>query len=128
MTLVYYDGSCGYCNRVVKWLIKNKISRSIQFAKLDGKYGDQFFKIHPELKNIDSIIVANGTDVFIKSNAAIFLLKQIRKYKLLGLLLQIIPTPIRDIIYDYIAKIRHKIQTKQHCTIPTKQERKYFLD
>lgn len=128
MAIVYYDGDCGYCNRVVMWLIHHNIPTRFQFAQLEGQYGENLIKAQPELKNIDTIVVVDKSQVFTKTDAIIHLLNQIKKYKIFALLLKIVPRFLRNLGYDSFAKIRHRIQFKQACKLPTKEERQYFLD
>ncbi|HCN59889.1 MULTISPECIES: thiol-disulfide oxidoreductase DCC family protein [Mammaliicoccus] len=128
MAIVYYDGDCGYCNRAVMWLIGHKISSRFQFAQLEGEYGKNLANVRPDLKNIDSIVVVDGKDVYIKSDAVIHLLKNIKNYQLLGWSLKFVPRFIRNAGYDLFAKIRHSLQFKNECKLPTIEERKYFLD
>ncbi|SNV59927.1 thiol-disulfide oxidoreductase [Mammaliicoccus stepanovicii] len=128
MAIVYYDGDCGYCNRAVKWLINRKISRTFQFAQLEGVYGMNLVEVMPQLKTIDSIVVVDKEDVFIKSDAIIHLLSQFKRYKWLAILLSIIPKFVRDVGYELFTKIRYKIPFKESCRLPSKYERQYFLD
>lgn len=128
IAIVYYDGDCGYCNRAVMWLIHHKISHRFQFAQLESSYGDHLFEARHDLQNIDSIIVVDGDKVWIKSNAIIHLLGQIKGYQFLGWTLKWIPKFVRDIGYDAFAKIRHKVILKNACRLPTPEERKYFLN
>lgn len=128
MAIVYYDGDCGYCNRAVMFLINRRISTRFQFAQLEGTYGDHLVRIRPDLKNIDTIIVVDGKNTYIKSDAIIHLLKYIDHYKVLSLVLKLIPKFIRDFGYDLFAKNRHRIQFNEACRLPSPEERKYFLD
>ncbi|GGI00880.1 thiol-disulfide oxidoreductase DCC family protein [Mammaliicoccus vitulinus] len=128
MAIVYYDGDCGYCNRAVMWVIDHKISTRFQFAQLEGAYGKNLTVVRPDLKNVDTIVVVDGDDVYIKSDAIVHLLRNIKNYQLLGWLLKCIPKCIRNFGYDLFAQIRHKLQFKNECKLPTAEERKYFLD
>ncbi|MGK9044598.1 thiol-disulfide oxidoreductase DCC family protein [Mammaliicoccus vitulinus] len=128
MAIVYYDGDCGYCNRAVMWVIDHKISTRFQFAQLEGVYGKNLTAVRPDLKNIDTIVVVDGDDVYIKSDAIVHLLRNIKNYQLLGWLLTCIPKCIRNFGYDLFAQIRHKLQFENECKLPTIEERKYFLD
>lgn len=128
MPIIYYDGTCGYCNKAVKWLINHDIPSNFQFAQLNGKYGERLFITEPRLKNMDSIIVVDGPLILIQSGAVIHLLKHIQGYRWLSIMIAFIPKSLRDIIYGGFARMRHRMPSITRCTLPTEEERKYFLD
>ncbi|WP_323704166.1 DUF393 domain-containing protein [Mammaliicoccus sp. Dog046] len=128
MPIIYYDGTCGYCNKAVKWLIHHNIPTHFQFAQLSGKYGERLINTEPRLRNIDSIIVVDGPMTLTQSDAVIHLLKHVPGYRWLSMMISFIPKSLRDIFYGGFARIRHRIPSNTRCKLPTEEERKYFLD
>ena len=74
-TLLFYDGTCAFCNKVVMFGLSENTERNIQFAPL---YAETYTKINPPKIKDDSIIfmVDNGKkkEFFYKSDAVIELL------------------------------------------------------
>ena len=63
-TIVFYDGFCPMCHFWVRYLLKNDIEKSLHFAPIQGKFGEEFIdKNKLEKMNkficIDNICVGN---------------------------------------------------------------------
>jgi predicted DCC family thiol-disulfide oxidoreductase YuxK len=82
-----------------------------------------------ENKNIDSVVFYNpNVSYYIKSNAALEILKNLGGIFWFAHLLKIFPQFIRDFFYDFIAKNRYKwLGKKESCMIPTVELRNKFL-
>lgn len=77
---------------------------------------------------VDSIILIKDDKVFIKSDAVMEILKDLpigwRIFRI-GIIL---PTVIRDYLYDFVAKYRYRIfGKKDECSIPSKDVQDRFL-
>ncbi len=79
--------------------------------------------------NIDSVILYEpGIAYYYKSDAALQIAKNLGGILHYGTIFRIIPTGIRNQLYDYIAKNRYKwYGKKESCMIPTKQLEAKFL-
>lgn len=128
MAIIYYDGNCVYCYNYAIWLIQNGLSHKYEFATLEGDYGQKLFDKHPEAKNRNSVIVLDGDHLEYQSTAIASLITSLpNQYKLLGVLLRIIPKPIRNFGYQLFANNRDKMW-KTHWHKPNDYEASFFLD
>lgn len=89
--------------------------------ELSNKYGI-------DTNIVDSIILIKNDKVFIKSAAVMEILKDLpigwRVFRI-GIIL---PTAIRDYLYDLVAKYRYRIfGKKDECPIPSKDVQDRFL-
>jgi predicted DCC family thiol-disulfide oxidoreductase YuxK len=121
MQIVFYDSYCGLCHFAVQWLIRLDVSHQLKFAPINGKtYQDL---IPASLKAVDSVILYQKGRIFLKSDAILNSLIILNpKYKILKIIF-IIPSIIRNYIYDVIARNRSR---KTQCYRYPDQE-KYFL-
>ena len=89
---------------------------------------------HPELKNIDSLVLIERTPegderVSYRSTGALRMASYLGGMWRLFLIGYIIPRPVRDFIYDLIARYRYKLFGKyDSCAIPSPEIRSRFLD
>ncbi|KAF5746635.1 Thiol-disulfide oxidoreductase DCC [Tripterygium wilfordii] len=108
--VVVYDGVCHLCHRGVKWVIKADKYRKIKFCCLQSKAAEPYLR-HCGLKREDVLrrfLFVEGLGSYHRaSTAALKVLSYLPlPYSALSTLL-IIPSPVRDAIYDYIARRRY---------------------
>jgi predicted DCC family thiol-disulfide oxidoreductase YuxK len=128
--VVLFDGVCNLCNRAVQFIIKRDRNNRFRFASLQGKYGqDVLKKFNLPADDFNSFILIEGDKVYIRSTAALRMLKQLgRGWQLLYAFI-IIPPFIRNAVYNWIARNRYKWYGKrEECMIPTPELKERFLD
>lgn len=128
--VLYFDGVCNLCNGVVKFIIKRDKKAKFKFSSLQSISGQAILKQHNlSLVNLESFILIKDNKFYNKSSAGLMVLKELGGgWKLLYAFI-IIPKPIRDFIYDIIAKRRYKIFGKQDtCMVPTPELKERFLE
>ena len=106
--IIFFDGDCGLCNGILRWIKNKKRSSVFQFIPLQHlkNKNDSQFKI-PLPKNYDGIIFMTNDIVYLKSNAVFRILFELHPlWKILQPLLWL-PTWFRDFFYDLIARNRH---------------------
>lgn len=127
--IVLYDGSCGFCNFWVKWILDRDTQGVFKFASLQGKFGQKFLLKHNlSITDFDTLYIVNEKGQFkTKLNAVIEINKTLGGFYSLAIVLYLLPLAIRDKIYDQIAQRRKKIMG-ENCYIPSPEERARFLD
>lgn len=126
--IVFYDGDCGLCNRVVQFVLKHEKQELLQFAALQSDYAKSFFAMYNEdPSDLSTFYYFENGKFTKKSTAALHLSKHLKLPWNLGRMFLIIPRFIRDGVYDFIAKRRHKVSNTS-CRLLTTQEKKRFLD
>lgn len=129
--LLFYDGSCGLCHRACRFVLAEDTNGShFHFAPLES---DTFAASVPaeKAKTLpDSLVVlTHQGQLLCQSDAVVYLLKRLGGYwNLLGWFFQAIPTVIRNGVYAFIAKIRHRFfpQPKDVCPLIPKRLRMRF--
>ena len=121
-SIILFDGVCNLCNGAVNFVIKRDSGNVFKFASLQEKQGTLL------LKKYDSIVLIENDSVYTKSSAALRIARKLSKLWPLFIIFIIIPSFIRDGIYDFIAKNRYKwFGKKEQCMIPTPGSREKFL-
>lgn len=126
--IVFYDGQCRLCNRLVNLLLVLDHKKRLKFAPLQGQTAKT--KIPYELsENLNTMALLKNGRVYTKSDAAFEVMKTIGGIFSLLYIFKFIPRFIRDAVYDFISKNRIRwFGQSESCRIPTKEERTLFLD
>jgi predicted DCC family thiol-disulfide oxidoreductase YuxK len=93
-------------------------------------------RAHPELDRIDSVVwlepaAAGGTDrVLVRSAAVLRVLHYLGGiWSVLGTIGALVPAVLRDWVYDFVARHRHKIiRADASCLLPTPEQRERFIE
>lgn len=128
-TILLFDGYCNLCHSSVQFVLKNEKSTEIYFTSLQSNVGIEilkYYKIDPA--KTDSLVLIERNKAYVKSSAALRISKHLKGIYSLGFVFMIIPTFMRNWIYDFIAKNRYKWYGKQEsCIIPDENLAKRFL-
>ena len=130
--IVFFDGVCGLCNRTVDFVLSEDRERNFLFSPLQGETFQRIARDHPEIMNADSIFVLRrkpeGEELLLRSDAILYILYKLPRFRWLGRLGYLCPAPIRNILYRLIAATRYPIWGKRDsCRLPTSEEKTRFL-
>ena len=128
-SIILFDGVCNLCNGAVNFVINRDPGNVFKFTPLQEKQGVLLLKKHAiDAKMLDSIVLIENGNVYIKSSAALRIAKKMSNLWPLFFALLIIPRFMRDGVYDFIAKNRYKwFGKKEQCMIPTLGLKEKFL-
>ncbi len=122
--VILFDGVCGLCNKSIDMLIKLDKHGIFKYTSLQGEY----VKTLDIAEELDSIVFDEEGMLYYKSTAIIKIVRSLGGMGILANIFYIIPTFIRDFIYDVIAKYRYHIFGKmESCRMPNKGEEELFL-
>ena len=126
-----FDGVCNLCNSAIQFVIKRDKKNLYKFAALQSDAATALLKERGiDTSKIDSIILIDpNTAYYTKSSAALEIGKTFGGgWRLLGVF-EWVPGPVRDWVYDLIAKNRYSWFGKQNeCMVPTPELKAKFLD
>ncbi|MCK0159653.1 thiol-disulfide oxidoreductase DCC family protein [Allomuricauda sp. F6463D] len=129
--IILFDGVCNLCNSSVQFVIKRDKKDLFRYAALQSDIGQQLVaQRHIDTLTIDSIILIEpGVAYYTKSDAALEIAKDLGGLWKLTAIFAWIPTSVRNVIYDFVAKNRYKwFGKKESCMIPTPELKAKFLD
>ena len=123
--VIVFDGLCVMCNSFFKWVLKNDKDDKYLFANIQSNFYKKNMDIN---KSIDSIILIKENNIFYESEAIKYILKDLDKFFLLQLVLNVTPKFISNFFYKIIANNRYKIfGKKDKCELPNKNLLSKFL-
>ena len=107
--IILFDDRCNLCSRSVQFIFDHDSEGSFKFTPLQSKPGESLIaKVGIENDPLESMILIEGSRFLKKSDAIIRISQQLPGKWAYISYLSIIPKPIRDAIYDLIARYRHK--------------------
>jgi predicted DCC family thiol-disulfide oxidoreductase YuxK len=129
--IILFDGVCNLCNRSIQFIIKHDTKDEFRFATLQGEIGKSLIKDRNiDTSKVDSIILIEpGVAYYIKSTAALKIGHSFGGIWKIISVLNLIPSRLRNIVYDFVARNRYKwYGKKDHCMVPTLEIKAKFLD
>ena len=133
--IVLYDGVCGLCNRAVQFLLKRDRHDRLQFASLQSDVAARVLKRHGmDAKSLDTVyaVLKYGQPdetLLAKGDAFLFFARVIGGIWSVAQVGRIIPRPIRNWLYDFVARHRYQVFGKsESCMLPDPKQRHKFLE
>jgi len=127
---VLFDGECNLCNATVQFIIRHDRKGVFRFASLQGAYGSSLLATlgMPYITPDTFLLQADGR-VYLRSEAAVRTLRRLGLPWSLSYVFMILPTGLRDAVYEYVARNRYRWFGKRDtCYLPTPELRARFLD
>ena len=127
--IILFDGVCNFCSGAVNFIIKQDKKKIFRFAALQSDAGQKLLE-HFQLpkEKFDSFLLIEDGKFYQSSTAGLKLYKKLPWYWKWTQVFWIVPKPLRDAVYNLIAKNRYKwFGKKEECMIPTPDLRNRFL-
>ena len=127
--VILFDGVCNLFSKSVQFVLNHEQSETLFFASLQSEYGQNILKQNRiEASKFDSIVLVSKNNIYFKSTAVLKISKHLKfPYNLL-VILNVIPTVIRDMFYNIISKYRFSIFGKSEtCYIPSNNLKERFI-
>lgn len=130
--VVFYDGVCGLCHRTVQFLIGEDRAGVLAFAPLQG---ETFAALRREAPpgDADSLVYVRGLGdgppkPALRSAAVLGALADVGGFWRVISWARVIPRPIRDRAYDFVARHRYAwFGRSDECRLPTPRQREQLL-
>jgi predicted DCC family thiol-disulfide oxidoreductase YuxK len=109
---IFYDGHCGLCHRAVKFVLKHdRAGNTFRFAPLQGETIQSHIPAERRASLPDTFVVLTRDGaLLIRSNASLHILERLGGgWRILANILRVIPRGLRDLMYDFVARIRYRL-------------------
>jgi predicted DCC family thiol-disulfide oxidoreductase YuxK len=119
--IVFYDGYCGLCHRTVKFVLNHDRSGiAFRFAPLQGKTFLLQVPADQRAGIPDSVAVqTHDGSLLVRSGAFLHILRQLGGgWRILAAVVAPIPRPVRDLVYDFIARVRYRLFRRRDDLCP----------
>ncbi len=123
--IVLFDGECNLCNRSVQFIIRRDRRGRFKFAPLQWAIAKQLTE---RTESAGSMLLIENGKTHRESTAALRICKNLRfPWPILSALI-VIPRPIRDFAYRWIARNRYRwFGKREACMVPTEELSARFL-
>jgi predicted DCC family thiol-disulfide oxidoreductase YuxK len=128
--IILFDGFCNLCSTWVRVLHRLDRKQVFQFAPLQSpEIQAMISRASPEPPAADSVLYLEKGDFYQKSEAVLRILGALSFPWNLFRIFMVIPRPIRDRIYDFVARHRYRwFGKKDHCLLPSASLKDRFLN
>ena len=133
--IVLYDGVCGLCNRGVQFLLKRDRHDRLRFASLQSDFAAALLQRHGiDHTRLDTVyVVLNHGEaneaLLAKGDAVLLFASVLGGVWTVAKLGRLIPRPIRNRLYDFVARHRYQVFGKSEaCMLPDPGQRQKFIE
>jgi predicted DCC family thiol-disulfide oxidoreductase YuxK len=133
--LLFFDGVCVLCNHTVHFIHARDRRDVFLFAQLQGARAREVLARHGRnAADLDGVYLltdrgSSHERLLSKYSAVRFVLGQLGGgWRVLSLLMGVLPSRVGDLFYDFVARNRYKwVGRYEQCSIPSPELRRKFL-
>ncbi|GAB3535752.1 thiol-disulfide oxidoreductase DCC family protein [Pontibacter brevis] len=128
-SIVFYDGTCGFCEASVQLVLKHNRRRNISFAALQSGVLEELVPLSQRPDPLpDSVVFFEQGRLFTESDAVLQIARHLNfPYRVLYYF-RFIPLSFRNFLYRFIVRHRYKIAGQtEACMLPSPEERARFV-
>ncbi len=121
--LVIVDGYCKLCHYSARLIMKNDRNGTFNFATNQSAEAKEYLERINSYERIpDSVVFIEDGKVYTRSSAALRIARKMDAPWPMLYPFILIPGPVRDFLYDLIAKYRYRLFGKKKiCSLPSPQ-------
>jgi predicted DCC family thiol-disulfide oxidoreductase YuxK len=124
--VVLFDGVCNLCNGAVRFILARDPAARFRFASLQS---DAARRLLGDGGPAETIVLLDAGKTYVISTAALRIARGLRFPWPLLYAFVAVPRPVRDLIYDWVARHRYRWFGKRDtCMLPTPELRERFLE
>ena len=129
-SVILFDGVCNLCNGFVTFVIARDPAGRFQFGPLQSQAAQRLLgSIDSNDASPDSVVLVENGRVWSRSAAALRIARGLSFPWPLAYVFVVIPRPLRDWIYNLVARNRYRWFGKRDvCMVPTPELRARFID
>jgi predicted DCC family thiol-disulfide oxidoreductase YuxK len=131
--IVLYDGVCGFCDRVVRWLLDHDPAGWFRYAPLQGATAAELRARHAEIpEELDTVVYiecdAGEECVYLRSEAAFRIVAKLAAPWRWLALFRVLPRGFTDFVYLRFVRARYRMFGRlDACRLPSGPEQSRFL-
>ena len=128
--LILFDGVCNLCNTYVQFVIKRDRQNKFMFASLQSDRGQNVLKhFGLDTTEFKTLVLLQDKEIYTKSTGALRILKQLDGIWKISYIFILVPAPIRDFFYSFVAANRYRFfGKKEYCMMPSPELKAKFLN
>jgi predicted DCC family thiol-disulfide oxidoreductase YuxK len=124
-----FDGVCVLCSSGVRYVLKHERHHDMRFIAIQSDLGKALALLHGiDPENPDSFLFIEDNRALAKSDGVLALLRHINGPARVLRLGKVLPKPVRDWLYDSMARNRYRLFGKyDSCMIPDAEMQRRFV-
>jgi len=128
--VILFDGVCKLCNAWSNFIIRHDVEHRFMLASVQSPEGKDILKHFNYPTDVyETMLVVHGSNCFEKSDAFLYVMKELGFPWKLIYFSKIVPATLRNWFYDRIALNRYKLFGKyDYCSLPAPDHKKRYLD
>jgi predicted DCC family thiol-disulfide oxidoreductase YuxK len=117
--IILFDGTCAFCEGSVRF-IAARDGGYFRFGASQNAEGQALLaRFGTTRAATRSLILIEGDQIYLRSDAVLRIARRMDAPWRLASVLLAVPRPIRDLVYRFVASIRHRIAGRSNaCEIP----------
>lgn len=127
--VILFDGVCVFCSRWVRFVMARDATARFRFTPIQSPYGTRLadtLGIDPDDSDTNAVI--HGGVAWFKSDGALTVLSCLPRWSWVRVLFAV-PRPLRDAVYNVVAKNRYRIFGKYDaCIVPDAELRARVIE
>jgi predicted DCC family thiol-disulfide oxidoreductase YuxK len=127
--VILFDGVCVFCSRWVRFIVARDKPARFRFTPIQSPYGTRLAQaLGIDADDPDTNALVHGDVAYFKSDGALTVLSLLPGWGWVRVLFAV-PRPLRDVVYNVVAKNRYRIFGKYDaCIVPDAELRARVLD
>ncbi len=133
--LILYDGVCGLCNGVTRFVLKRDGKDRFRFSSIQGAFAREILSAYgrdPDALDTIYVVRAFGTsnaELLSRSRAVFHILRSLGGLWSGARLFELLPVALTDAMYTWFAKRRYGwFGRYDSCPVPAARDRAKFLE
>lgn len=121
--IIFFDGYCALCSGAIRFVVARDREVRFRLASLQSEVAGRLLTplgLCPGA--LHSVILLHGGVALARSDAVLAILDRLpRPWRWFGVL-RVVPRPVRDWVYDWVARHRHRwFGKRSRCSLPSSE-------
>ena len=127
--VLLFDGVCNLCNASVQWVLLRDPKGIFRFTALQSETGQALLRQWGlSTDDFDSVVLVDGDRVLLHSDVPLEIVRRLGGWWQLLYVFKIIPRPLRDAIYRWVARNRYRwFGRRAECMLPRPEWKERFI-
>jgi predicted DCC family thiol-disulfide oxidoreductase YuxK len=127
--VILFDGVCVFCSRWVHFVVARDVAARFRFTPIQSAYGTRLAQaLGIDADDPDTNALIHGGVAWFKSDGALTVLSCLPRWSWVRVLFAV-PRPLRDAVYNVVAKNRYRLFGKYDaCIVPDAELRARVIE
>ena len=127
--VLLFDGVCNLCNGSVQWVLRHDARAQFRFAALQSDTGQALLRrFGLDSAQLDTVVLVDGDRIFLRSDAPLEVARRLGGGWALLYIFKVLPRPLRNAVYDWVARHRYRWFGRQEsCMLPRPEWKGRFV-